>query len=1213
MKFSAFTGRSTVMVSPDHTRTSRLVTKIMLRMRLTFILLTVVLAASANDGVSQNITFSAANASPEQIMTVVRQQTKFVFLYKEDVLKDAPKITISAKDMPLQDFLKMAFQGQPFTWVIHDQTVVLKSREAPASDQPVNNTDDLFFGYLPITIKGRVMDDAGKPVAGAVVKIKGKKKSVVTDDEGNYEIKGVEAQDILVITAVNIETVETAVNGRKEVNIIGRRKVSALGEVTVQVNTGYQSIPKERATGSFGVVTAQQLSKYPVTSLFERLQGLVPGVDISTATTAGKSRSGTVTIRGLSTIVSDYTKVSTDPLLVIDGFPSATSISAGALNFINPDDVEQVTFLKDAAAASIWGIQAANGVIVITTKKGTRNSKPIINFMSTLGTSKRPRPNYGKMMTTPQYIQLEKELIDKGVMTDPVLNTSSFYPSNNSQAQAILFSFKRGAITADQMNQQLDALGKIDNTDQVSQYLLRPPATHQYNLSISGGGPGSSYFISGYFYTDDRAYKSNDNQGYSIKASNVSSFLNGRVSLTSDLTFGNTKDKINGAAVRAMSITPGGLRVYDQLKDPNGNNNYYDVVTTPQVARGLEKKGYLSFLYSPIDELNYSNTYNTSNNITLNLAANANITSWLAVNLSGNIGRMFTNSNTYWEPNSYDARIMVNSASSINSTGAVVHGIPIGGKLNLMNEQNRSYNLRGQFTINKTWNDLHRLNFLAGAEIRQVYDESSSDIRYGYDKEINSFRTVNPGASYKDMYGNTQTIGPTSSQYVEKTTRSLSYYGNASYSFMNKYIVSGSARLDDNNLLGVDRRKRAVPLWSTGLKWNLKGEEFIKYISWINQLSARATYGFSGNAPQGYAPVTVIDLLGSNYYTGYPYANIGTPAIDNLAWEKTRMINYGIDYSLLGNRIFGSLEYYLKRTTDIIWSMPINATYGYGSLLFNTANLNGKGVDLSLGLVPVQTKTLKWTSIFNLSYNTNIVKDSRFNGPTTSFDAETLYNGYPSDYLFSYAWSGLDKTGQSLIKDPKKPGTTYTVMDYPYEDIRVYSGRSKSPWFGGFNNSVQYKGWELAFQFIYHFGGVFRKPSVSSVGFSNTTLVGRSGDLAERWELPGDEAKTNVPGLIYGPGASYYTSLDRYVNSDYLIRSRSNIRFQQVMLSYSVPQRWLQKASIRSMILSGACRNLGMIWAANKEKLDPDYLYTTGNNYQLSPVASFTFQASINF
>lgn len=1176
-------------------------------MRMTsFFLFAFLLHVSAKTS-SQTVTIQGRDIPLKKVFDVIYKQTGYVVFGADHLFKQAAPVTVNAQNMPLAAFLTDLFRDQPLTFSIDSKTIFLSEKIEPANIAIAADTT-----VIPL-LKGTVLDSARQAVQGATVTVRNTRLIAVTDGQGSFSLQNVPGNAILVVSSVAYQQKELRLDGKSFLTISLLPEVKKLEEVEVTVNTGYQSLPLERATGSFAIVTAKQLAQAPLVSILERLQGIVPGVDISTKTSVGKSRNASITIRGLSTIKSEYTKVSTDPLLVIDGFPSQVSVSNGALDLLNPDDIEQITFLKDAAAASIWGIQAANGVIVVTTKKGVRNSKPTLSFSTTFGTSSKPGTNYGKMMSMPEYIALEKELIEKKRLVDYSLITSGFYPENNSQAQAIIWRFKRGEITEAQMNEALAALGAIDNSDQMAEYMLQRPTTQQYNLSVSGGGINSSYYLSGFFYKDERIYRSNVNKGYSLRAGATTGLLNGRVTISTDLSFGNTKDKINGAAVRAMSVAAGGMRPYDQLVDAAGNIVYYDVLTTPGVARNLESKGYLPFRYSPIDELNYSNTYQNNNNLALNVSVNGKLTSWLSVNVSGNIGRTFSDREEYWEPESYEARMLVNKGTSLNASGARVYGVPPGGKLNMDNSLGRSYNLRGQINVNKNWQDRHQLNLLIGQEMRESYNKSSGEIRYGYDKSINAFRSVNPGAGYRDMYGSTQTIGATSKPVTENTTRALSYYANGSYALDNKYIVSGSARFDDYNLLGVERRKRAIPLWSAGLKWNISNEDFLNSVPWINQLAARFTYGFSGNAPQGYAPVTVINLLGNDFYSNYPNANISTPAIENLAWETTRMINYGIDFSLFNNRLYGSLEYYTKHTTDIIWQLPINGTYGFTNLLFNTARLDGQGADIAINVVPVLKKNWKWTSSLIVSYNTNKIKDNRFEKPTTSFTPQNLYNGYPSDYLFSFSWAGLDNTGQSLINDPKVPGKSYTVLEYPFENIREYSGRTTSPWFGSFNNSLQYKGLELNVQLLYAFGGVFRKPSVNSIGFTNNTYVGRSGDLAERWKKPGDEAFTNVPGLEFGPNTVFFTSLARYTESSYLIRSRSNVRLQQVSLSYTLPTRWLEKAGAKGMTVSAFCRNLGMIWAANKEKLDPDYLYTTGNNYQLPPLTSYTFRLNVNF
>jgi len=1173
----------------------------------TTLLFTILLNVRAA-GQSQNITLSGKDLTLKQVFMAIEKQTGYVLLSKKNIFDQAKKVSFSVSGMPLRDFLNLVLKDQPLEYVIEGKTILVSRKEqAGASPGPTEST--------PSSVKIRIVDSLGDPLEGASVLLN-TRRAGFTDGSGMFTVSANEG-DVVVVSFVGYETRKVALTaaqiGNAFVNISLRQSIDNLRDVNVVVNTGYQSLPKERATGSFGVVTAKQLAQVPVVSVLERLQGMVPGVDISTRTTAGQSRNGTVTIRGFSTIKSSYTVVDTVPLLVIDGFPSQMSIAKGALDYLNPDDIEQITFLKDAAAASIWGIQAANGVIVVTTKKGVRNARPTLGFTTTLGTSSKPGAKYGTLMNMKDYIAMEKELIDKGRLYDPTLTTSGFYPPNNSQAQAIYWSYKRGEITQDQLDQKLNALAAIDNGDQIAKYMLQSPSTQQYNLSISGGGTNSSYFISGYLYQDKRIYRSNTNKGYSLHAGGTSSFLDGLITASYDLTFGNTRDKINSAAVNAMSVGDRGMRPYDRLMDDSGHVVYYDEVLVPAIARNLESKGYLPFRYSPIDELNYSNTIQNNNNFNFNASITGKITPWLNAVVAGNISRTFTDRETYWEPDSYDARLMVNTATSLNATGGRVYGIPPGGKDQLGNTLGRGYGVRGLLNINKNWKNSHQLSMVIGSEIRENYNRSSGETRYGFDKTINAFSSVNPYVKYVDIYGTTQSgIGPTSQPVAEQTIRSMSYYGNGAYTFDNKYTVSGSARFDDQNLLGVERRKRAIPLWSSGVKWNIGREDFMKHIGWLDRLAFRFTYGFSGNAPQGYAPVTIVNL-NRDYYTGLRTGNISTPAISNLAWEKTRMINYGMDFSLFKNRFSGSLEYYKKYTTDIIWQLPINGTYGFSTLAFNTANLHGSGIDIGLNVISLEAKDWKLSHYLNISYNTNIIRDLRFKKPTLSFDRETLYDGYPTDYLFSFKWAGLDSTGQSLIADPKIKGKTYTVLDYPYKDIRVYSGRTTSPWFGSFGNSLNYKGLELNVQFLYAFGGVFRKPSVSDVGYSNNNYVGRSGDLEHRWKKPGDEAFTNVPGLEFGPGTVYYTSLQRYTQSTYLIRSRSNIKLQQVMLSYPLPLRWAQKMGAKGVSLSAVARNLGMIWAANKEKMDPDYLYTTGNNYQIPPIVSYSFRVSMNF
>lgn len=1177
--------------------------KILLIMRLTSVILLASLMQVAAASFAQKISLSEKNASLSAVFAKIKLQSGYDFVADGDLLKTAGPVNIQVKQMELDQVLELIFKNQPLSFEIQNKMVVVLKKETSIIDR-------ISTALFRIDVRGLVMNEKGEPMPGASVSVLGRNQSARTASDGSFNLLNLTGKETLITAFIGYKPDTLRLTAQTSVVIAMKPLVAVLEDVAI-VSTGYQNVNKDRATGSFGIVTAKEIAQYPTISLLERLQGLVPGVNISTKTTAGQSRNGTINIRGVSTIVGQYTQVSVEPLVVIDGFPSQISIARGALDLINPDDIQQVTFLKDAAAASIWGIQAANGVIVITTKKGKQNSAPSFNFSTTYSTSAKPRTDYGPLMSIADYIDLEKDMINAGLLIDPV--PGSLRDRNNSQAQAIIFRNKRGEISESQMNAELAALAQNDNGDQIAEYLLQRPSTKQYNLSLSGGGMNSSYYMSGFYYTDDRVYKSNKNKGYSFNIGTTSTLFKGRVNINTSLSYGNTTDKTNPASALAMSMSELGLRSYDMLKNPDGSTKYYDVLVVPSKARTLESRGYLPFRYSPLDELNYNNTMNTGNNLGLNVDINGKITPWLSVTVSGNVGRNFNERENYQEPDSYEARMMINKATSINSSGRPVYGIPLGGRQSLTNGLVRSYNLRGQVNVNKNWNNKHELNMVVGNEIREVFNKTSGETRYGYDKEINAFSVVNPTVSYLDMYGQRPSLGSSTAAVVESTTRALSYYANGSYTLNSRYTVSGSARFDDFNLLGVERRKRAIPLWSAGVSWNMKKENFIKDIDWLSSLSGRFTYGFTGNAPQGYAPVTVIDLNGTDGYSGLPYASIRRPARDNLAWEKTRMYNYGLEFSLFDSRISGTLEYYKKHTTDIFYNLPINATYGFSNTLFNAAQLDGKGVDLGLSFALVRSKQVIWNNSVNLSYNTNIIHDERFKTPIGNGDVlqgEIIHDGYPTDFMFSYKFAGLDHKGETLIEDPKEPGKLYNTMEFPYYDIKEYSGRTASPWFGAYNTNVTYKRFDLGFQFQYQLGGVFRKPSINEVGI----YVSRAGDLAQRWRNPGDELTTNVPGINtdFSQGFFYGGSVERYSNSDLLVRSRSNVKLQQIRLAYSVPQRMVAKLGVKALNISAVCRNLGMIWAKNKENIDPDYLYNVSSTYQLAPVRTYSFQLNLS-
>ncbi len=369
-------------------------------------------------GFTQTVTLSLKNAPIEKAFKEIKKQTGYEFLYTDEILNKSIPVTIKVKNETLLDVLKACFSNQPIDYTIIEKTIVVKAKE----EQVI--TPAFFFPPPPIDIHGRVVDEKGQPVAGVTVKVKGSKNATSTNDNGEFSLMSVDENGTLQFTSINMEPFEIQVNGKTDLAISLKTKFTSLGDVNVQVNTGYQTIPKERATGSFVQIDNSLLNRRVGTNILDRLEGITSGLVFN----AGNIYNGTrmsneltgITIRGRSSIDE---KVSADPLIVLDNFPYD-----GDIGSINPNDVESITVLKDAAAASIWGARSGNGVIVITTKKGRTNQKMKIELNSNVTVGDKPDLFYSKnFISSPDFINLETLLFNNGYLMMILIRSISLY------------------------------------------------------------------------------------------------------------------------------------------------------------------------------------------------------------------------------------------------------------------------------------------------------------------------------------------------------------------------------------------------------------------------------------------------------------------------------------------------------------------------------------------------------------------------------------------------------------------------------------------------------------------------------------------------------------------------------------------------------------------------------------------------------------------
>lgn len=1182
-------------------------------MKITTLLLLIGFLQVSARSFGQRVTLHERNASLESVLKKIRVQSGYDVLFDLSLVLNAKAVNVDVQEVSVEDALHSSLVGQPLSFSIDNKTIVIRERSRTEQVKE--------FFRPPVDIMCVVTDSTGNPLPGATVNVKGTKQYYVTNNQGQVLLPNVpEGGLALLVSYVGYDTREMYAHNftKSPFAIVLRQSANRLNEVTV-IDNGYNKTTRERAAGAYATISSEEIAKTPAVNLLDRLEGKLPGVKVD-------ARTNSIQIRG----VSNFSGATSPPLIVVDGFPLIDvgdqprltnltgPVTANAIiSRFDPQDIEQITVLKDASAASIWGSRAANGVIIIETKKGKRGTPPLLNFTYNLGISQRPDLSKLRWMSSAQYIDLEQEMVNKGYLPDPAKagRGNALYTPNNSDATEWMYRVQRGTATEAQRDAALTELSTHNALDQANKYLLQNGVTHQATLSLSGGSDHTNYSFAANYTKDQPFYRSNFAQNFIFNSNLSSDFFKKRLTLRTSLNYQYSRTQYNEAAANALGNNSTALRPYDLLVDASGNPIQRTTVFRQSIADSLTRLGYLPFGYNAIDQLGYSNALNGSSSFRLIGGLNGKIFNWLNADVSFATQRQFGLTTGINELNSYAARLLVNTGTSIVN-GKLVYGVPYGGTYLQTSQTNYDTDVRAQLNANFIWEGGTQLTALGGVEARETGFESGGTTRYGFNSDTYTSQAFNPTTPYMTLYGYTQTQGDNFVALGIGTKRYLSFYGNAAYSYLGRYVATGSVRFDDYTLLGVDRDNRAVPFWSGGLRWNATRETFLSSVSWLTDLAVRATIGTGGSVPVSGSNIPVLAISGTDGRTQQPVAGILSPANRGLTWEKTRQMNLGIDFNLFKGRLIGNADVYTKQSNNIVSFLPYNATYGWSSLAFNTASLAGRGAEFGLTGQVVNRQRFKWTSTLNFNYNTNRVTDSRFANTAGNLASNpTPVEGLPLGSIFVYRWAGLDAKGQSQIYDRNNTiisNTTNLTSAFTRDDLK-YAGTSVAPYSGGFFNTFSYGPFALSAQVTYYFGNVFLKQSVNNNNYPTYQgtyfgVLGRLDDLANRWRKPGDEATTNVPGL----SNINNNSLTRYQFSDLLVRKGDNVRLQQVSLTYTVPTHVLPSGVFKDVALSANMRNLGILWRANKDGIDP--LYTGAGNYALLPPSpSYVFGINASF
>lgn len=1093
-------------------------------------------------------------------------------------LDDAQGYTVTAtlKQVNVEQALRKVLGGKPFCIKKNGEFYII-SKTVPGQGKKSEER----------SISGHITDENGDPLYGVSVVVDGTSNGTITDIQGVYSLKLKAHDKVLVVSYVGMKSRKIALGKSSTYDIVLHEDRNLLNDVVV---TGYQTLSKERATGSFGLLKEKDIEKRHVSNISNVLDGMVAGVQGSSDGRGGKK----YTIRGIGTMSGNGT-----PLVVVDGFPitdiaNGTSSDLNAFQKINPNDVENITVLKDAAAASIWGARSANGVIVITTKKGKKNEKLNVDVsLQTAISQKYKVSQIANRASSAEQIDYERKSFEHNWINGEFGGSSSELLAPITQSQMLLYQGLRfGTISEAEMNEGLNHLSQLDNAEQIKKYLLKSPINTQVNASVSVGGEKSSTYASVMFQNGVGGLYGENTNTYFVNFGNDFTF-NKHISMNIGANFQHVND--HQAAFSVSDIA--NLSPYEMLLD--GDGNYLDQV-----------QKYNSYVLSqyPIDLFTYSDlSYNL-----LREARNTKTTQ-KSILFRGHIGLdamivdgLHFRSKFQYERNSYDyskhngtetffVRDLVDYYTPYDMTTGEVgtSAIPNGAILMTRSGVTTSTLFRNELSYDRTFGERHAITAIIGNEVQNIKTTSQANpYIYGYNEKTES---SSPLTASKAMTIEGWEVSLPGTKFTRgwNNNRYVSFFGNAAYTLDEKYSFSLSARSDASNMITSEAKYRWSPFWSIGGLWNMNKENFMKDMKWLNRLALRLTYGKNGNScPQSSARTTLnMNHSQVDYGTGKEYAEIIDYGNPTLRWEKTATTNIGIDFAMLGNRLSGSFDFYNKQGSDILGNVNVAGTNGTTQVVFNNAKMVNRGVELSLnGNTDIANTGINVALGLNYSYNYNKVNKLE-NELTTVMDVlgSSYVEGSPLYPIYAFEYLGTED-GIPYISDGeggKVALDDYNLMYGTNTKALKYMGTTLSPHTLGINLAVSYRSLSLLAIMNGRFGGKFRMPTFSYApidGYNKTHVSAQYGEV-----LRGDNSLPTLPTTLedyygYATWSTYTPYLDsRVASSSYLY-------MQELTLNYDLPRTALQTIGINSASAFIKGENLGLLWTANDQGYHPEFL-----------------------
>ena len=1110
------------------------------------------------------VTINVKNESVEKVLKRINKETSLNFFYDPAILSKASSVTLNVKDMPLQEVLNMLSVQTGLNFQRINNTISVNWETN--SKQPIQSPKE--------KITGTIKDNNGDPVIGASIQIKNTGIGTITDYNGQFSLSNVPENGILIISYIGYDTEEIPVNKKKNLQIVMKENTKQLEEIVV---VAYGTAKKSSFTGSAEVVKQDRIEKRVVADVSKALEGTVAGVQ-STSGSGQPGSGASMVIRGFGSISASNT-----PLYVVDGVPFD-----GALNTINPNDIESVTVLKDASAGALYGSRSANGVVMITTKRGERDDNQIsINLKANWGISSRAIPKY-ETVNEAEYLELafeayKNELIyTEGI--DPLLA--------GTQAIEVMKGMAKGVLGYNEeynpFNMPLQELinpitGKINPTAQLKYHedwkdelSNHNPLRQEYQLSVTGGNKKTQYMISMGYLDEVGLLQTTEFERYTGRV-NIDTQAKKWFKTGFNASFAQTSTNYNSASGSVISnlwytsqIMAPIYPVYEHntdgsLKTDANGNKIYDYGKN-RIA--LANSNAIALLHE--DKEN-----NTRDNLSartyIQLSTNDDEYGiFKGFSLMANLGLDYFNTHEMSYSNPYTG----NAATTAGSLTKAV-------------QRQLSYTFNQLLTYQRNIRS-HSLDVMIGHEYyelkQQFLGAQKTGFPFGGLYELSAAATLSGASSQTDKYA------------IE------SFLSRVNYNFAQKYYFSASFRTDGSSRFHKD--SRWGKFWSLGTSWRISEESFMKKYDWVNNLTLKASFGSQGNDNIGsyYAYQSLYNMgLSNGSLNG---AGINSLENKDLKWEKNENLNIGIEARLF-NRLSLTAEFFNKHTKDLLLNMPKATSSGFDAYPANIGSMRNMGLDVTVTVDILKNSDLKWTLIAMGSHIRNKIlkladKPEIISGSNIFKEGETVNSFYlpisagvdplTGNQLY---WVDHDKNS-NIVSKYKTDDVTLTA------NSREIVGNRIPDLYGSITNDFSYKGIDFSILTTYSIGGEMLDGvygSMMNVGYKG--YVWHKNAL-RRWQQPGDI--TDIPKIMWDQQL-------RVTDKDLI--NASYFAIKNITLGYTFPKDWLTKIKMDNIRVYATANNLALF--SHLKGMDPQYNFTGTVGYTYTPSRTYSIGIDIKF